>query len=73
MYWSIDIDRDGGYGESDRVVRKSSNVYFRVVINVKFEITQGKISASLKGETTTIAIITENLFTGRTSRVRFST
>lgn len=45
MYWSIDIDRDGCNRESDRVVRKSSNVYFRVVINVKFEISQGKISA----------------------------
>lgn len=60
MYWSIDIDRDGCNGESDRVVRKSSIVYFRVVINVKFENSQGKIIASLKGKTTTIAIITEN-------------
>lgn len=60
MYWSIDIDRDGCNGESDRVVRKSSNVYFRVVINVNFEIIQGKISASLKDKTITIAIITDN-------------
>lgn len=41
-------------------MRKRSIVYFRVVINVKFEISQGKISASLKREITTIAIITEN-------------
>lgn len=60
MYWSIDIDRVGCNGESDRVVRKSSNVYLRVVMNVKFEISQGKISESLKGKTTTIAIITDN-------------
>lgn len=60
MYWCVYIDRDECNGESDRVVRKRSNVYFRVIINVKFEISQGKISASLKRKTTTIAIITEN-------------